>query len=155
MDLLNDFIPQYENASVGRRWLGACIDYIIYITVYYFAIFIWGSTVFSTDTEANDPVILLTGLLVAFLWIGLWFLIFPVIEALNNGRTLGKAIVGVRVLKLNGGKPNFGHLLVRHLFDFVDYMPFFGIVGVIVAVNTENKQRVGDLVASTIVVNSR
>lgn len=156
MDLLNDFIPQYENASVGKRWLGACIDYIIYLAIYYFVMFLWSSSIFSADnTDVNESFILLTGLLVAVLWIALWFIIFPVIETLNNGRTLGKAIVGVRVIKLNGGKPNFGHMLVRHLFDFVDYLPFFGIVGVIVAANSDNKQRVGDLVAQTIVVNSR
>lgn len=155
MDLLNDFIPQYENASVGKRWLGACIDYIIYLFMYYFAMFLWGTFAFSTARDVNGSFFLLTGLLVAFLWIGLWFIIFPVIETLNNGRTLGKAIVGVRVIKLNGGKPNFGHILVRHLFDFVDFMPFFGIVGLIVAGNTVNQQRVGDLVAQTIVVNAR
>jgi uncharacterized RDD family membrane protein YckC len=153
MDLLNDFIPQYENASVGRRWLGACIDYIIYLFIHWFTQYLW--VAFALDDDLSESMLLLTGLLALTFWIVLWFALFPVFEALNNGRTLGKAIVGVRVIKQNGGKPNFGHLLVRHLFDFVDYLPFFGIVGVIVAVNTDHKQRVGDLVAQTIVVNSR
>jgi len=45
-----------------------------------------------------------------------------------------------------------GNCIVRHLFDLVDVFPFFGIVGLIVAGSNNLKQRVGDLVARTIVV---
>lgn len=154
MDILNDFIPQYENASIGRRWLGAFIDYIIYFAVYYGIMFLITYSVGTSDNP-NPVLALLAGLAVLFFWVAIWFLLFPVVETMNNGRTLGKAMVGIRVVKLNGGKANMGHYVVRHLFDFVDYLPFLGIVGVIVAVNNENRQRVGDLVASTIVVNDR
>jgi uncharacterized RDD family membrane protein YckC len=152
MDILNDFIPKDVNASVGRRYLGALIDYIIYIVIYSVCLYALGNAAID---EEGDTMYALTGAAAFFIIVGSWFLIFPVIEAINNGQTIGKAIVGVRVKKMNGEKAGFGRLLVRHLFDFVDYMPFFGIVGVIVAANTDNKQRVGDLVAQTIVVSSR
>jgi uncharacterized RDD family membrane protein YckC len=152
MDILNDFIPRDVYASVGKRWLGAVIDYIIYIIIYSVCLYALGT--YEID-EDGDAMYALTGAAAFFIIVGSWFLIFPVIEAINNGQTIGKAIVGVRVKQLNGANAGFGRLLARHLFDFVDYMPFFGIVGVIVAANTDNKQRVGDLVAQTIVVNSR
>lgn len=152
MDLLNDFIPKDVYASIGRRWLGAFIDYIIYIVIYSVLLYALGT---AQMNEEGSTTYAATGIAALFIICGTWFLLFPAIEAINNGQTIGKAIVGVRVKKLNGDKANFGLVLVRHLFDFVDYMPFFGIVGLIVAGNTNNNQRVGDLVAQTIVVNSR
>jgi uncharacterized RDD family membrane protein YckC len=41
---------------------------------------------------------------------------------------------------------------VRHFFDFIDNFPFLGIVGLIVASNNNLKQRVGDLLGKTVVI---
>ena len=150
-DILNDYIPRYVYASVGRRYLGAIIDYIIYVVIYATLLYAFGEYSYS-ETGGSYRA---RGLAAFLIICGTWFALFPVIEAINNGQTIGKAIVGVKVMTMNGNKANFGLTLVRHLFDMVDYFPFFGIVGVIVAANTDYKQRVGDLVAKTIVVNSR
>ena len=76
---------------------------------------------------------------------------FPVIEGLK-GQTVGKMLLGIKVIKNDYAKSSISHSIIRHLFDMVDYLPFFGIVGIIVASNNDLKQRVGDLVAKTIVV---
>jgi len=151
-DLLNDFIPRQETASVGRRWLGAVIDYIILWVIYFVLIYTFGTTRIDEDGDSVQNISGAWGFLVI---VAPWFFILPGIEAINRGQTIGKAIVGVKTIKMNGNNPGFGLCLARHLFDMVDYFPFFGLVGLIVASNTDNRQRVGDLVAQTMVVNSR
>lgn len=151
-DILNDYIPKYDYASVGRRWLGALIDYILYSVVYTLVLYLVGG---SLDKDSSGAEFLLVMLVTLFSTVATWFFFRPVIETLNKGQSIGKAIVGVRVVKRNGEIPGFGLILVRNLFDMVDYLPFFGLAGVIVAVNTEHKQRVGDLIAGTVVINAR
>lgn len=70
-------------------------------------------------------------------------------------QTLGKANFKIKTVKVNGEKATLGNCIVRHLFDFIDSFPFFGITGLIVAGNNALKQRVGDLVAKTIVVTTK
>jgi uncharacterized RDD family membrane protein YckC len=149
-DLLNDFLPRHTNASVGKRFLGALIDYTIYFISYVLVLMFFG-----TEHEYSGSSRSLDGWAAFFTIVGSWFVLRIAIESVNNGQSIGKAIVGARVLKLNGESAGFGRILVRHLFDWVDYFPFFGLVGIIVASQTDNKQRVGDLVAGTIVVNTR
>ncbi len=151
-DILNDYIPKYVYASIGRRYLGALIDYFFYAIIY---VLITSLVFRAFDNRTSGGEFLLGILIILFSTVGNWFIFRPLIETLNKGQSLGKAIVGVRVVKLNGETPGFGLILVRTLFDMVDYLPFFGLAGVIVAVNTEHKQRVGDLIAGTIVVNAR
>lgn len=69
-----------------------------------------------------------------------------------GGGTLGKRIMGMRIIDDQGNKPGLGKSLVRNLLRLVDMLPFFYIVGAIVASSSPTKQRVGDKVAKTYVV---
>lgn len=151
-DILNDYISVNVHASIGRRWLGAAIDYLLLWVLYFVLFYSFGHT---TIDAGGDTVQQVSGGFGFLIIVGSWFAIIPGIESINNGQSIGKAIVGVKTIKMNGKKAGFGYCLARHLFDMVDYFPFLGLVGLIVAGNTDNSQRVGDLVASTIVVNAR
>jgi len=154
-DILTD--PEYKPvlASIGKRWLAAVIDYIIFlflnILLQYPVKYLSVSNLIPDHNNVLRMLVLL-GLMVFFLVP--WVLIFVGMEALNNGQTIGKALLRIRAVREDGSKLNFGISLVRHLFDFIDYFPTGGIIGVIVASNGKKKQRVGDLVAKTIVVNA-
>jgi uncharacterized RDD family membrane protein YckC len=81
----------------------------------------------------------------------IWFVIIVLPEGLS-GQSIGKRIAGIKTLKQDENKASIGTIIVRHLLDPVDFFPFFGIVGFLVASNNTLKQRVGDLVAKTIIV---
>ena len=57
--------------------------------------------------------------------------------------------MGVKVVRKNYSDGGVGASIVRHLFDIVDS---FFLVGIIVAATNPLRQRVGDLVAGTIVI---
>nr|WP_173133595.1 RDD family protein [Kibdelosporangium persicum] len=84
---------------------------------------------------------------------------YPVItETLTRGKTVGKAAAGLRVVRTDGGPIRFRHALVRGLAGFfVDFwgVGLFGAVAVIVSLSSRNSQRVGDMLAGTLVVRER
>lgn len=145
----NEIIPKF--ATKTKRFFAILIDYIIYFVIFYFIGKYYGENYVTEDGVVGFR---LEGFpaLVCFLC---WFLLIPILEG-ATGQTIGKMIFRIKTLKHNGTKisigKSIGKSIVRHLFDFVDCLPFFGIVGLLVASNNELRQRVGDLVAKTIVL---
>jgi uncharacterized RDD family membrane protein YckC len=90
----------------------------------------------------------LSGVL-AFAIINGYFILF---EWLLSGQTPGKRLVGIRVIKVGGYALRFLDVLLRNLMRFVDFLPVFYGVGAASLLATSRCQRLGDLVAGTLVV---
>lgn len=67
------------------------------------------------------------------------------------GRTVGKAMVGVVVATEDGGRPTYAAVTVRTLLRLVDWLPIGYLLGLSTIALTERDQRLGDLVAGTVV----
>ncbi len=83
---------------------------------------------------------------------GLYLLYHPVLEVTMRGRTPGKRIAGVRIVRRDGGIPGAGPLLLRNLFRLVDSLPVFYLVGLTVTLLTKQSVRVGDIAAGTLLI---
>lgn len=77
---------------------------------------------------------------------------YPIIFEGLFGGTVGKRILGMRVVNAEGGSIGLGRALVRNLLRIIDMLPFFYILGAILVSSSETKQRLGDRVAGTYVV---
>ncbi|MFF2354979.1 RDD family protein [Kitasatospora sp. NPDC058115] len=101
----------------------------------------------------------LDGAAVAAVTIGLtvFFLVaLPVmIETLTRGRSLGKAALGLRVVRSDGGPVRFRHTLVRGLVGFLEIIVLFGVPAVVCSVVSSDGKRLGDVFAGTLVVRER
>jgi uncharacterized RDD family membrane protein YckC len=75
---------------------------------------------------------------------------YVVCEAMT-GATLGKRMVGIRVVGEDGQHPTLGAALVRNLLRVIDSL-FFYLVGAIFALSSPLGQRLGDRAAHTVVV---
>jgi uncharacterized RDD family membrane protein YckC len=71
-----------------------------------------------------------------------------------RGQTLGKRVLGLRVMDAEGLRLDFSQIVIRNLLRAIDLLPAFYLVGGTVAVYTRNCQRLGDLAANTIVIRS-
>jgi uncharacterized RDD family membrane protein YckC len=151
-DLLSDIDYAPSLASKRKRWLACFIDYVLYMALMLLISYFFGNRSIDEDGSTSWNLHGFPAIIGSTLP---WLLLFPGIESFNGGQTISKALFGIKTVKVDGSKINFGTSFLKHLFDFVDYFPFFGICGLIVASNNDKKQRVGDLVAKTIVVNSR
>jgi uncharacterized RDD family membrane protein YckC len=69
----------------------------------------------------------------------------------TTGATLGKRMVGIRVVDEDGDRVTFGAVVVRNLLRLVDAL-FFYLVGFLFALTSARGQRLGDRAAHTIVV---
>jgi len=81
-----------------------------------------------------------------------WILYFSYFES-TSGQTPGKRAMGIKVTKEDGEKLTFGNALVRTILRIIDGIAFY-ILGLIIILVTERKQRLGDILARTIVVKA-
>lgn len=82
----------------------------------------------------------------------LTFAYFIGMEAYNNGQTVGKIAMKIKVVDLDGSAITPQQSIIRNLLRIVDGLPLFYIVGIIIASNSQLKQRFGDKIAKTVVI---
>lgn len=75
-----------------------------------------------------------------------------VLEGFWRGQTLGKKVMGLRVVDDRGLTLQPGQVVVRNLLRLFDSLPLFYLVGGVSMVLTRHCQRLGDLAAGTVVV---
>lgn len=138
-------------AKVPSRALALAIDLAV-MAVPFIAIAILASLAASSTDEALGAAIVLVSLVSVVFG-------YPVLfETLGRGRTPGKAAMGLRVVRDDGGPIRFRHALVRGLAGFVvDFwtLGLFGAVAVIVSLCSSDGRRVGDFLAGTLVIRER
>ena len=76
-------------------------------------------------------------------------------EYFTGGQTPGKRILKIKVTSQDSKDLTFSQCLLRWLFCLVDFGFLYGVVAMAVVAVTDKKQRVGDLVAGTIVVSMK
>jgi RDD family len=74
---------------------------------------------------------------------------------LASGRTPGKRWNGLRVVRMGGEPIGFLASAIRNVLRVVDWLPFGYLVGVAAVLVTARNQRVGDVVAGTLVIRER
>jgi len=87
-----------------------------------------------------------------------YFLVFTyslINEVATQGSSLGKLILGLKVIRLDGTKVNFSDLAIRWMFRCIDIWLSVFSVAIISNNLTENRQRLGDVLAGTTVVSTK
>ena len=83
------------------------------------------------------------------LYLGVVLVYYFALEA-TTGRTVGKRILGLRVVSRDGTRPSPAVIAARTLLRLVDWVPLLYLVGFVTALATgRRRQRVGDLAAQT------
>lgn len=77
------------------------------------------------------------------------------LETAWSGQTLGKRALGLRVIQQSGVRIGFYHAALRNLARAVDSLPVLYLVGGVAALLSRSHQRLGDMLAGTIVVRER
>ncbi len=80
-----------------------------------------------------------------------WLAYMAVMEA-TAGASIGKLLTRIRVVTYEGTRPAWGRALARTAMRIIDVLPVFYLLGGTVAAVSDKRQRLGDLVAGTLVV---
>ncbi|MFE1176750.1 RDD family protein [Streptomyces sp. NPDC058773] len=78
-----------------------------------------------------------------------------VVETLSQGRSLGKLICGLRVVREDGGPIRFRHALVRGAMGAIEIVMTMGVVAAIASLVSARGRRLGDVFAGTLVIRER
>ncbi len=141
----------YELAGIGTRFLAATVDSILLLglqLVLWFGLLVLATLLDGVLAIADSVVLAIaTTLSFAFLW-G-YYLYF---ELTQNGRSPGKSLLRLRVVR-EGGRPiTFNASAIRNLVRLIDFLPAFYGVGVLTMFVDGQARRLGDLAAGTLVV---
>jgi uncharacterized RDD family membrane protein YckC len=76
-------------------------------------------------------------------------------HSLFNGQSVGKMLMKMRVVRLDGTPVHWSNLLVRWMLRLVDIWIFLGAIGILSILFSEKRQRVGDAAAGTVVISTK
>ncbi|MBC9934591.1 RDD family protein [Chitinophaga qingshengii] len=143
---------EFETEDVLRRFLAWVIDFLIR-AAYCVMVLIAVSNLHLDNTASIIVVMLLMVIPVS--------VYFLVAEIAMGGQTPGKKLLHMKVVSLTGNQPTVSQHLIRWLFRMIESPLLFGafLIPVIIPIVTMSRspysQRLGDLVAGTIVISTK
>ena len=141
-------VVEVQIAQLPVRAVGALIDLTVVIVGYLLGFFMAALMISQFDDA----------LIVAFftLFTVLALIGYPVImEMTTRGRSLGKMVMGLRVVSDDGGPERFRQALFRALAALIEIWAFFGGPAVICSLLSSKGKRIGDVFAGTVVISER
>jgi uncharacterized RDD family membrane protein YckC len=155
----------FEVAALHKRILAYLADIVVLV------IYSWGMKIFLDEIlqlQYNRYGI-------EILIVSIPMLLYPfVCEVALHGQSLGKKLLGIRVMSLEGGEPTVSQYLLRWATRFFEwplvfgfifpgffvvfqlfFVGFLGVFVVIIVAVSKSNQRLGDLGAGTVVVDTR
>lgn len=151
----------YELAGLGSRFLALMVDQVIQILT--LIAIIVGLLLALTRvprilgphaaSNVNEKLAQSLGIAIAVVIVfAIFYGYFIVFEALWNGQTPGKKLLGLRVVRDGGYPIDFGASLIRNLIRVGEQLVGYYLLAAISAVISPENKRLGDLAAGTIVV---
>jgi uncharacterized RDD family membrane protein YckC len=172
MSLINIATPfnidlEFELAEFHKRLLAYLIDFTLCI-IYVLAVkeFLYSGLNLDADDWRGLDMLVVT----------LPVLLYPVVlEVLLKGQSIGKKILNIRIISLDGGEPTLGQYIMRWvtrfwewpflfgyivtstvgLWVFIIFTGLLGIAVVIIIAVSPKSQRLGDMGAGTVIVNTK
>ena len=140
----------YETRVISRRVVATIVDYFVFSLVFYVLSLPFDSVRSFDDVRAIDPASPARTLL--FLFCTLMLLAYYVVLEGLYGQTLGKMLVGIRViLEDTGEPPGIRAAILRTVMRILDSIGSY-LLAFVVALLSARDRRLGDMVAKTLVV---
>ncbi len=143
------FIAGRRVATLGDRLIAVILDSLL-IAIFFAVFGMWYSVERGGITEGGFSLSGTPALLVLLICLCAGLLYYWLLEGFF-GATIGKAVVGVRVIKKDGSRCGLKPSIIRNIMRIIDGIAIY-LVGFIVAIFSKLRRRVGDYAAGTVVV---
>ncbi|MFY2862041.1 RDD family protein [Mycobacterium sp. THU-M104] len=135
-------------AQLPVRAVSALIDIAVIFACYVLGLLLWAATLTEFDSALTAAILIVFTVLVI---VG-----YPLIfETATRGRSVGKIVMGLRVVSDDGGPERFRQALFRALASVVEIWMLAGSPAVICSILSPRAKRIGDIFAGTVVVSER
>lgn len=142
-------VLEFETASVGSRVLAQVVDLAVRSTLFGIITGAFGAVLGPVSASGAVIVFTISGFLLVFGYPA-------ILETVWSGQTVGKRAIGLRVVTVEGAPVSFRHAAIRSVLGLVDFLlPPLGVVATISVLLTRRDQRLGDVLAGTIVLRER
>jgi uncharacterized RDD family membrane protein YckC len=137
-------VLELETAGIASRAFAGLIDLAVQFGIVFVAVMVLSLAGLMESSSRTVMVIILATVMMGY----------PVLqETLWRGRTIGKRAMGLRAITVEGAPVRLRHVMLRMMGGLVDrYLPPIGVTGTLFVLATARHQRVGDLLAGTIVI---
>jgi uncharacterized RDD family membrane protein YckC len=78
-----------------------------------------------------------------------------IVETLSRGRSLGRVLLGLRIVRDDGGPISFRHAITRSIVGLLDFYMSLGMVAVTTSLLSARGKRLGDILAGTYALRTR
>jgi uncharacterized RDD family membrane protein YckC len=135
-------------AQLPVRAVGALIDIAVIVIGYLVALMLWAAALTQFDEAVTAAIMVIFTVLV--------FVGYPLVfETATRGRSVGKMVMGLRVVSDDGGPERFRQALFRALASVVEIWMLLGSPAVICSMLSPKAKRIGDIFAGTVVISER
>ncbi len=135
-------------ARLASRALALAMDMVAQVVALVLVVLILGNTLEDVDPALRAAITLTSSVLVVVGYPVAW-------ETLTRGHTPGKSALGLRVVRDDGGPIRFRHALLRGLTGVVELWASSGSIALFASLISSRGQRLGDMLAGTVVVRER
>lgn len=140
---------QFETAGVGSRITAKLIDYAIIALV--FILLLVSSLPFVEFGMLGDKAVSVV-IAIYLVVSAAWPLAYLVLTEYFMGQTIGKRLLGLRLITDTGQTPGFWAILLRNILILADLFLFIGLIFLWLH---GKEKRIGDLAAGTLVIRER
>lgn len=133
----------YPVAGLGERIAARLIDLAAF-----FGLYILFAVLGMLTGEGTTIIVLLIILGTLYVFYNL------ICEVFMNGQSVGKRLMKIKVISLDGSQASIGQYFIRWLFRLVDFVLTAQIGGLIAIALSDHKQRIGDMVAGTTLIKT-
>ena len=139
---------EYEAAGVGYRILATLLDGV-FIGIYVVIIVLMCIQLGFNYFYESNQYLAATLMIILSLPVILYHFLS---ETFMNGQSLGKKVVKIKVVKLDGTQAGIGSYMLRSLLRIIDIQLLNGLVALICVAASDKSQRLGDMAAGTTVI---
>ncbi|MFC0211264.1 RDD family protein [Paenibacillus chartarius] len=145
---------RFQTAGIGSRAVAGILDLLILgavnMILYLAIIFIAIPMQAAGNVPAESFAYGIAAILVVFVLLNAGYYVGT--EYYMGGRTIGKRIMGLRVLRDNGQPATLLSVIIRNIFRLLDMLPSYYMLGAITMMFSAKDKRIGDMVAGTVVI---
>jgi uncharacterized RDD family membrane protein YckC len=140
----------FKAASVGERMSASLLDLLIKIAYIIFVVYVFFYLLGITEILGKIDMWSRMAIIILFFFP---IMVYSVtLESIFEGQTIGKKLVKIKVVKIDGYQAGFGDYLIRWLFRIIENNMLGGLIGLIAMCVSNKTQRMGDMAAGTAII---